>query len=544
MAPAPCHSAMPTESAAPGPQAGTLAIDLGSSSTVIAFQPETPGARAVLQPVPPYSGEDPVVVPSLIWMRERDSPRPLIGRQVVDAGLQNAPGPGLIQDFKRRIGGLATSESEASALISAEEAGSLLVTKLLQSLPAHLEIRRLVCTAPIEALAGYRRWLLQLGQDLAIPELALVDEPTAAALGCQLAPGSRVLVVDVGGGTIDLSLVELPGGEGRAAPIAQLLRFAGRDLGASSQKLRSARVLGKAGMRLGGRDLDRWMAEELRPGMAEAPGLLVACERLKCLLSSQEDALVSWSDGDQVQALRLSRERWEVILQQRGLIEALDRLLDAVLAAGRAEGVPLGAISAVLPVGGGSRLPLIQSWLKQRCPGLPIRLERPIEAVALGALALTPGVAIKDVLSRGVSLRCWDQRLGDHRWHPLFVPGQSWPTDQPLELVLACSSAEQRELELVLGEPDDEQRHEVIYRDGVPMLRSQPAGPPTVKAWPTAAVSLPIPAPVVPGQDRLRLRFSINRDAELTVAWQDLNATVEAPGKMPRNQELTLGMVR
>lgn len=537
---------MPPAIAAPGRQVGTLAIDLGSSSTVIAFQSEAPGASAVLQPLPPYSGEDPVVVPSLIWLSEHGSARPLIGRQVVDAGLQNAAGPGLIQDFKRRIGALE-AEAEATAtptLLSAEEAGSLLLSSLLQALPADLQIRRLVCTAPIEALAGYRRWLLQLGQKLAIPELALVDEPTAAALGCQLAPGAKVLVVDVGGGTIDLSLVQLPGGEGRAAPIAQLLRFAGRDLGASAQKLRCARVVGKAGMRLGGRDLDRWIAEALQPGLAEAPGLLQACERLKCLLSHQEEALVSWSDGRQVQALQLSRERWEAILRERGLIEALDRLLESVLAAGRAEGVALSTIDAVLPVGGGSQLPLIRSWLQQRCPGLPIRSDRPIEAVALGALALTPGVTIKDVLSRGISLRCWDQRLGDHRWHPLFLPGQSWPTEQPLELVLACSSAMQTELELVLGEPDSAPRHEVVYRDGVPMLRSQPAGQAVVTPWPDAPVTLPIPAPVVAGQDRLRLRFSINRDAELTVEWQDLVVTASETGESPSDRVLALGMVR
>ena len=45
-----------------------------------------------------------------------------------------------------------------------------------------------------------------------------------AAIGAGLPPGSRVLVVDLGGGTIDLSLVALEGGEGKAAPLAQLLR--------------------------------------------------------------------------------------------------------------------------------------------------------------------------------------------------------------------------------------------------------------------------------------------------------------------------------
>lgn len=94
---------------------------------------------------------------------------------------------------------------------------------------------------------------------------------------------------------------------------------------------------------------------------------------------------------------------------------------------------------------------------------MPLRSERPVEAVALGALALTPGVRVRDVLARGVSLRCWDRRSGCHRWHPLFMAGQSWPTDQPLELVLACSRDGQDQLELVLGEPLPEERAEVVF---------------------------------------------------------------------------------
>lgn len=530
-------------SAAIDRQSGTLAIDLGSTSTVVAFQAETPGARPRLLSLPPFSCDDPVVVPSLIWLSANGTLRPLIGRQVLDSGLADDPGPGLIQDFKRWIGGPAAA-APGDSLITAEAAGSLLLDNLLQALPSTIAIRRLVCSAPIEALAGYRRWLQQLSQELNLQEVALVDEPTAAALGCQLPPGSRVLVVDVGGGTIDLSLVELPGGEGRAAPIAQLLRFAGRDLGTSSQKPRCARVLGKAGVRLGGRDLDRWLAAELLPECPASPGLLAACERLKCALSEQDQALATWSDGQRVHALKLSRERWEAILRQRGLIDELDRLLETVLAAGRAEGVSLAEITAVLPVGGGSRLPLIQTWLRERCPGLTIQADGPIEAVALGALALTPGVAIKDVLSRGVSLRCWDQRLGGHRWHPLFLPGESWPTEHPLELVLACSEAGQTAVELVLGEPEADQRHEVIYRDGVPMLRPRPAGENTVTPWPDPAINLPLGSPGDAGQDRLHLRFSINGDAELTVEWHDLAGAPSVRGEPPRKQVLTLGMVR
>jgi molecular chaperone DnaK (HSP70) len=499
---------------------GTVAIDLGSSTTVVAYQ--APGAAAGLLALPPYSLAEPVVVPSLLWLSDPEQPRPLIGRQVLDAGLAHHDDPALQRDFKRRIGAGA-ADPEPGAILSAEQSGRLLLHHLWQALPADLGPRRLVLTAPIEAYRGYRQWLLAVCRDLDVPELALVDEPTAAAIGAGLPPGSTVLVVDLGGGTIDLSLVQLQGGEGRAAPIAQLLRFAGRDLEDSRQHLRCARVIGKAGVRLGGRDIDRWIARLLCPDQPLSGGLLEASERLKCQLSEQHEAVALWSPPQgPTRELRLDRAGLERLLRERGLLTQLDALLEEVLAAGRGAGLPLERITAVLPVGGSSRLPAIRDWLQSRCGAVPIRDQRPVEAVALGALALTPGVQVKDVLARGVSLRCWERRSGRHHWHPLFMAGQSWPTDRPLELVLACSRDGQESIELVLGEPEADNRSEVVFEAGLPVLRRRPAGAARVKPWDQGAIALPLSPPGRQGEDRLRLAFTIGADSQLQVETTDL----------------------
>jgi molecular chaperone DnaK (HSP70) len=275
---------------------GTLAIDLGSSTTVVAWQEGSEPPR--LLDLPPYSTGRPPVVPSVLWLAGPREARPLIGRQVLEADLTDRTGPGLLRDFKRRIGagadepaGAATAESGALSWLTPEQAGGELLRRLWQALPAGIEPQRLVLTAPIESYRGYRCWLQRVCAELPVAELALVDEPTAAAIGAGLPAGSRVLVVDLGGGTIDLSLVALEGGEGRAAPIAQLLRFAGRDLDRSGQALRCARVIGKAGLSLGGRDLDRWIAAALCPEEPADGPLLQAAERLKCRLSEAEEAL-------------------------------------------------------------------------------------------------------------------------------------------------------------------------------------------------------------------------------------------------------------
>ena len=69
---------------------GTLAIDLGSTTTVVAFQsPDTPTAQLVeLSPISRRPGE----VPSLVW---DNGDQPLIGRQVIEAGLDDSDDPKL-----------------------------------------------------------------------------------------------------------------------------------------------------------------------------------------------------------------------------------------------------------------------------------------------------------------------------------------------------------------------------------------------------------------------------------------------------------------
>jgi molecular chaperone DnaK (HSP70) len=238
--------------------------------------------------------------------------------------------------------------------------------------------------------------------------------------------------------------------------------------------------------------------------------------------------------------MRLDRSRFDALLEERGLIDQLDALLAAIRAAARRQGLDLTDLDAVLPVGGSSRIPLLRRWLEQRLPGIPLRGERPVEAVALGALALTPGVQIRDVLSRGVSLRCWDQRSGEHRWHPLYVAGQSWPTETPLELVLACSNDGQREFELVLGEPLPEERSEVIFEAGLPVIRRRNAGAAAVEPWSSPPTVLSLATPGRRGDDRLRLRFGIDAHGTLTMEAEDLTAA----GPILTPTPLQLGPVR
>ena len=135
---------------------GTLAIDLGSTTTVVAWLER--GGEPRLLPMTPYGLEAQPLVPSLLWLASPDSGSPLIGRQVLDAGLAMHEGPELHRDFKRLIG---AARPAAGTLLNAEQAGALLLRRLWQALPQELEPERLVLTAPVDTYRSYRQWLLR-----------------------------------------------------------------------------------------------------------------------------------------------------------------------------------------------------------------------------------------------------------------------------------------------------------------------------------------------------------------------------------------------
>ncbi len=506
-------------------QTGTLAIDLGNSTTVVAFQGEKEQTPNLLDlgNINRSKGE----IPTLIWQIPEEN-KLIIGQEVINLGLSNKESPHLNRDFKRLIGNKDFSELSISTL-SPEQAGELFIQEIWKRIPKNLSIQRLVLTAPVETYRAYRSWLQKVCETFPIEEIALVDEPTAAAMGAGLPAGSKLLVIDIGGSTIDFSLVALEGGEGKAAPIAQLMRFGGKDLNETSkQVLRCAKVLGKAGFRLGGRDFDRWIASYLCPGTPLTESILNAAERLKCRLSDsrieKKDTLLEISNessSSPAKNLILSRIELENLLLNRGLLNSLNILLEKTLAKGRANGCELNNLNGVVIVGGGSRIPLLRRWVEEKTKPAPLLTPPPIEAIAIGALNLTPGVTIKDILQRGVSLRCWDQRTKQHIWHPIFLAGQPWPTSNDLEVVLAGSKVNQKEIEIVLGEPDLEEAHEVIYINGIPTLKNERTSQKVIP-WENSTNSLILNPEGQPGEDCLRLQFKINSDAQLEMKGIDI----------------------
>ena len=509
---------------------GTLAIDLGSSTTVVVFQKEN-GQPPELLDLPPISraiGE----IPSLIWKSSEKEESYLIGQQIIDLNLINEKENNLSQDFKRWIGSTEI-EPIYDSKITPEKAGEILIHSIWEKVSQKVNIKRLVLTAPVDTYREYRTWLVNVCNSLEVKEIALVDEPTAAAMGAGLEPGSTLLVLDFGGSTIDMSIVALEGGEGQASPIAQLVRFDGNNLeGKSTQVLRTAKVLGKSGLRLGGKDIDRWIFHHLLPEENPTNSILRKAEELKCELSNTniKETLVITKKVNNIQNeekfLKLSKKGLEELLIEKGLLKSIEKLFIQTINSAKRNSFELKDLDSVVLVGGGSRIPLIKNYLSDICNSIPFLTPPPIEAIALGALHLTPGVQIKDVLNKGVSLRCWNKKNEKHIWHPLFLAGQTWPTNKPLEIILAASINSQLSIDLIIGEPQEEGSNEIIYTNGLPTLTTIESKD-NIKKITNTIISIPVDPPGEIGQDCIKLIFNINDNCQLEVEGVDLRNNKE-----------------
>jgi len=505
---------------------GTLAIDLGSSTTVVVFQKENGGNPELLD-LPPFS-RSPGEIPSMVWKSSEEEEDYLIGQQIIDLNLIGEEKENnLSLDFKRWIGSPEIDPIYDSK-ISPEKAGEILIHNIWEKVSKKVNIKRLVLTAPVDTYRQYRTWIVNVCNSLKVKEIALVDEPTAAAMGAGLAPGSTLLVLDFGGSTIDMSIVALEGGEGKASPIAQLVRFDGNDLeGKSTQVLRTAKVLGKAGIRIGGKDIDRWIVAHLLPNEKPTNLILSIAEELKCDLSQvdiKETLVISkkiTTNKQEEKFLKLSKKGLEELLIEQGLLESIKMLFNQTINVAKRNSFQLQDLDSVVLVGGASKIPLIKNYLSTLCSSIPFLTPPPIETIALGALHLTPGVQVKDVLNKGVSLKCWNKKNEKHIWHPLFLAGQTWPTHKPLEIILAASINNQLSIDLIIGEPEEEGSHEIIYTNGLPTLKKIESKD-KIKKLNNTIISITLDPPGEIGQDCIKLNFNVNENCQLEVEGVDL----------------------
>ena len=502
---------------------GTLAIDLGNTNTVIAFQ-DPKDINSILVEIPNITSS-PGVIPSAVWFEE---PSKILKIGISALKMRGSPNSDLFfhSNFKRLIGNHIEQINQKN-ILSPNECGEKFFKFLWANIPKKYEINRLVLTAPIDTYKGYREWLVNLCSELSVNEIALVDEPTAASLGINVPFGSKIMTLDIGGSTIDMNIVKIEGGEGKSGPIAELLKFKGTDVSSiSKQKIKCAEIISKVGSKIGGKDIDQWIVDYFIPDN-EFPINLLKAEEIKCKLSSSK---IKYEDkyltkflikGHKEKESYLSREIFEKIIIENNLLNHLNSLLKDLLNEARGKFCTVDDLNVIILVGGGSQIPLIKEWISKKISKIPIKSPPPIESIALGALAMTPGVKIKDILTKGLSVRLFNKREQKHFWHPIFCKGQTWPTENPFKLILQPSKNNQKIFEIIIGETKKERQYDVIFENGLPKLSEVQSEEEIIK-WKKEPLKIVLRNESNLGEDNLTLFFNINKKADLLVKCLDI----------------------
>ncbi len=517
-----------------------LTIDFGTTNSLVAHWDEGQDQVAFL-PLPGLSLDPggaptddlPPLVPSLLYVQDGATGQAVAGQAVGAGGLDGQPDNRLFRNFKRGI--LAASPPDPRLIDGIpwtdQDAGRAFIRTLLSALPyPRHAVDQLVLTAPVASFSGYLAWLSEVVADFPPDRVRVVDESTAAALGYAVTePGALVLVCDLGGGTLDLSLVQLPESRARTGGFLSRLRRGGA-------REHAARVIAKGGRLLGGSDVDQWLLAHVldRADLTvETLGhhyaaLLTACEKAKIALSTQEATNIIFSAAGRQHAVTVTRRELEALLDAHGFYTALRGAIDRVMHIARRQGVFQEDIHAVLLVGGVSLMPAVQRTLRQYFAGQAVRVDRPFTAVAEGALQVAAGYGLEDYLAHSYGLRHLNPGTGRHEYDEIIAMGSAYPTAKPVEVVLSASRAGQAAIELVVGEiaAESVSMVEVRYEGGQTVFVAQAGDEPPhiIPLNETEAAQQLVRLDPIgqPGEDRIRAAFRVDDSRQLRVTVTDL----------------------
>jgi molecular chaperone DnaK (HSP70) len=519
-----------------------LAIDFGTTNSVIARW-KVDGEETEIVTVPGLSeaavANFPPVVPSLLYVEDGATGKVICGQHVRTNHLDAQRNNRLFRNFKRGI--VAAPAPDPRTIDNTQwadrDAGRSFVKNLIQSLPyKNEEIEQLVLTAPVASFEGYLAWLNEVIDEIALEKIRIVDESTAAALGYAVTkPGAVVLVFDFGGGTLDLSLVQLPENREKTGGFLQRLRK-----GNANQH--TAKVIAKAGRILGGSDVDQWLVGYVlkRAGLttqalgSDYAALLTLCEKAKIQLSSEEKADIAFEADGNPYSISVTREELEALLEENGFFTALRRVVDKVMHVARQRGIFKEDIHYVLLVGGTSLMPSVQRTLGQYFTNMAVRADKPFTAVAEGALQVAAGFGLEDYLVHSYGLRHLNPETGEHDYDEIIPMGSGYPTSAPVEVLLSAAHEGQTEIEFVIGEIDTESLSmvEVKYEDGQAVFVAQTGSNVEQQIIPlNEGDALKMLAKLSPpgkaGEDRIKAQFSINDRRQLRLTVVDLQTNKE-----------------
>ena len=356
----------------------TIGIDLGTTNSCVAV----------------IEGSDPVVIPGPEGGRTtpsvvaftKDGQR-LVGQIAKRQAVTNSERT--IQSIKREMGTDRRVKIDGHAY-TPQEISAMILQKLKADAEDYLgeSVTQAVITVPAYFTDAQRQATKDAGRIAGLTVQRIINEPTAAALayGIDKETAQKVMVYDLGGGTFDVSILDIN------QDVIEVLATAGNN-------------------RLGGDDFDQCVSDylisefkrtehiDLRRDPTALERVRDAAEKAKIELSGTQSTsvnlpfLTAGKDGPKHMEITLTRAKFNELTAH-----LVEQTMGPVRQAIQDAGLSVSDIAKVLLVGGSSRIPAVQEAVRRFTGKEPFKGINPDECVAMGA-ALQGGVLAGEVKS-------------------------------------------------------------------------------------------------------------------------------------------------
>jgi molecular chaperone DnaK (HSP70) len=421
-------------------------VDLGTTNTLVARWAGTHAETVAIEPLCEYEPAwHTPLIPTVVCFE--DANRGYIGmeakaaQELLDAAIAGRFTP-LARSFKRVLARDSRRQvAEASGeAITARQCAQVFMRELLaraseqersltaHSIPAWNLPRRLISwirreglvndltvTVPVESFEPYRMELSSIARKLGVQRFRTLDEPVAAALGygVDLSEERFLMVVDFGGGTLDIAIV--------------------RTALAQSSGHRKAEVVAARGMDLGGETVDGWVTEMVTARLGAAaerlrPTVMTMAELMKKELSGKvltTDETVARLPG--IDPISISRRDFLAVLEERGLYRSIEQLVTATLEDARHR-ISVADLEAVLLVGGSTLLPGVRETMERLMGASRVHYWEPFEAVAKGAAIYGAGFYVDQIIHHDYAIRVFSDTEQKAEYELLIRRGTPYPT--------------------------------------------------------------------------------------------------------------------
>jgi molecular chaperone DnaK len=415
-----------------------IGIDLGTTNSCVAVLEG--GTAEVIT-----NAEGERVTPSVVAFT--DTGERLVGRIAKRQAITNPQRT--IASIKRKMGTdhrMKISLDGKTEEYTPEQISAMILQKLKKDAEDHLggKIAKAVITVPAYFNDSQRQATKDAGKIADLEVMRIINEPTAAALayGLDKSEEQTILVFDLGGGTFDVSTLEI--GDG----VFEVLATDGDT-------------------QLGGDDFDErimeWLVEEFRKDtgidLNQDPSAIQrikdAAEAAKMELSSRKETTINLpyitadASGPRHLEKKLTRSKFEQMIDD--LLERSIQIVDATL---QAASKTSDEINQVILVGGSTRIPKVQELITSRIPGKINKEINPDEVVACGA-AIQGGVLAGEideiVLLDVTPLTLSIETLGGIAT-PLIERNTTIPTEKTKTFTTAEDNQPSVEIHVVQGE--------------------------------------------------------------------------------------------